>query len=489
MSEAYDVPMVLTGPYYMVSQHCGYCNCKKSDFYAVDSFKDKKLPSIPTKAEHVTIGSQVEQMTYQQYDDLINRGFRRSGTFLYKQDMLRNCCRLFTIRTRLQEMKINKQHRKTINRFIRATSAINGPQSQTLSKKGSAFDLNSLVKAERESTRFYTVFGPSKFSDEKFELYKKYQIKVHNDDPEDISKLSFKRFLCDNPFPKDECTADWDHLNSWTTVDKNSKSGRVNRYVGSAHDCYYLDGKLIAISVVDLLPSGMSSIYFIWDPDYSHLSLGTLSGLRELMICDHLNLDWYYLGYYIDDCPKMQYKLKFGGELLDVCTETYFPISQLQPFIKNGKFFVIEDEDIDIDLLKEIGVQNSSFPQSESPSKFQGKCLKNISDSLYGNEQLYLNAENIAHELLSTYGVNFNTRSLDKEIPSVVPGLIPLWQIKVWLNENVIGHTFVVNIYALKSQQMILAPFDDLQGSSKRVIIDCIRLYGLDKVKNSIILT
>ena len=39
-------------------------------------------------------------------------------------------------------------------------------------------------------------------------------------------------------------------------------------------------------------------------------------------MCDKLNYSWYYLGYYIEDCVKMKYKLKFGGELL-ICAMKY----------------------------------------------------------------------------------------------------------------------------------------------------------------------
>ena len=37
----------------------------------------------------------------------------------------------------------------------------------------------------------------------------------------------------------------------------------------------------------------------------------------------------------------MKYKLKFGGELLDLCNEVYFPLEIVDPYIKNGRLFVI----------------------------------------------------------------------------------------------------------------------------------------------------
>lgn len=44
---------------------------------------------------------------------------------------------------------------------------------------------------------------------------------------------------------------------------------------GSFHDQYWLNGQLIAVGVIDILPSCISSVYFFYDPAYSHLSLGT----------------------------------------------------------------------------------------------------------------------------------------------------------------------------------------------------------------------
>lgn len=49
---------------------------------------------------------------------------------------------------------------------------------------------------------------------------------------------------------------------------------------GSFHQQYWLDDKLIAVAVIDILPSCVSSVYFFYDPDYSFLSLGTYSSLR-----------------------------------------------------------------------------------------------------------------------------------------------------------------------------------------------------------------
>ena len=49
---------------------------------------------------------------------------------------------------------------------------------------------------------------------------------------------------------------------------------------GSFHQHYLLDGKIIAVGVVDILPNCISSVYLYYDPDYSFLGLGVYTALR-----------------------------------------------------------------------------------------------------------------------------------------------------------------------------------------------------------------
>jgi len=49
---------------------------------------------------------------------------------------------------------------------------------------------------------------------------------------------------------------------------------------GSFHQQYWLDDKLIAVGVIDILPKCVSSVYLFYDPDYYHMVLGTYSSLR-----------------------------------------------------------------------------------------------------------------------------------------------------------------------------------------------------------------
>jgi len=59
------------------------------------------------------------------------------------------------------------------------------------------------------------------------------------------------------------------------------------------------------------------------DPLYQNLSLGTVSSVLEIELIRRLQisrpeLHYYYLGYYIRECPKMAYKARLQpSELLD----------------------------------------------------------------------------------------------------------------------------------------------------------------------------
>jgi arginine-tRNA-protein transferase len=105
---------------------------------------------------------------------------------------------------------------------------------------------------------------------EKFELYKKYQIAVHKDPESKLQKDGFTRFLCDGPLQVSHFLA----VCLWLISPQPERSGDPAQPYGQFHQLYRLDGKLIAFGVLDILPTCCSSVYFVWDPDYSALSLG-----------------------------------------------------------------------------------------------------------------------------------------------------------------------------------------------------------------------
>lgn len=82
---------------------------------------------------------------------------------------------------------------------------------------------------------------------------------------------------------------------------------------GSAVTEYRLraSGDLVATGYIDILPDGISSVYFAFDPGLRSRSLGTWSVGRELELVRELGKRYYYLGFWVPGSPKMDYKAKF----------------------------------------------------------------------------------------------------------------------------------------------------------------------------------
>jgi arginyl-tRNA--protein-N-Asp/Glu arginylyltransferase len=74
---------------------------------------------------------------------------------------------------------------------------------------------------------------------------------------------------------------------------------------------YRLEGKLIGLSVCDLPEDGMSAVYTFFDPGLPKRSLGTFAIMTQVEYVRKMELDWLYLGYWIDGCKKMNYKTNF----------------------------------------------------------------------------------------------------------------------------------------------------------------------------------
>ena len=81
---------------------------------------------------------------------------------------------------------------------------------------------------------------------------------------------------------------------------------------------YSIDGRLVAVGYVDVLPDGMSAIYFFYDPDERRRSLGTFNVLSIIESARQRGLEWVYLGYYVRGCRSLEYKRLFRpNEVLD----------------------------------------------------------------------------------------------------------------------------------------------------------------------------
>ncbi len=74
---------------------------------------------------------------------------------------------------------------------------------------------------------------------------------------------------------------------------------------------FSIEGSLAAVAVVDLLDNALSAVYTFFDPDLTNFSLGTNAVLWQIDHAHALGLEYLYLGYWIKDCRKMNYKAEF----------------------------------------------------------------------------------------------------------------------------------------------------------------------------------
>lgn len=87
--------------------------------------------------------------------------------------------------------------------------------------------------------------------------------------------------------------------------------GEKQRQVGSFHQCYRLDGKLVAVGVLDLLPEAVSAVYFMYHESIHKHQPGKLGALREISLAMEGGYRYWWAGYYIHSCPKMRYKIDY----------------------------------------------------------------------------------------------------------------------------------------------------------------------------------
>ncbi|GAB1602313.1 arginyl-tRNA--protein transferase 1-like isoform X3 [Argonauta hians] len=400
---------------------CGYCKSSDSNY---------------------SHGMWAHFLTVQDYQDLINRGWRRSGKYCYKPTMDKMCCPSYAVRCHAINFKLSSSHKKVIkrvNRFLihgirpEAAKKETGdcgddcmerdPEESLHDMKETSFSSNSsacskeskpskqipkpglganpnkplpkkakLIRMERKKLKLsqqqeqhgmsqgtsttkdsWKANLPSKDQNlpktledlldepdqepdavhkleirliqsvqtssmrfkESHQVYYKYQTNVHNDPPQKPNVKQYISFLVDSPL-----------------IDKhrNTRDGSPYGY-GSFHQQYILDGKIIAVGVLDILPDCISSVYLYYDPEYSFLSLGTYSALREIAMVRSIHkvcpkIEYYYMGYYIHSCPKMRYKGQYFPSFL-LCPETYhwYPIEKCRPKLNENKYSRFSESD------------------------------------------------------------------------------------------------------------------------------------------------
>ncbi|XP_045582092.1 arginyl-tRNA--protein transferase 1 isoform X2 [Procambarus clarkii] len=189
-------------------------------------------------------------------------------------------------------------------------------------------------------------------------VFRNYQIHVHHDSESECDKKSFQGFLVDGPF------------SGW-----HPHTGPQQGY-GSFHHQYWLDGRLIAVGVLDILPHCVSSVYLYYDPEFSFLSLGTYASLREIALTRELqrrvlSLKSYYMGFYIHSCPKMRYKGRYNPSFL-LCPETYdwIPIESAVSKLDVAKYSRLNDDTSAIDENGQLDINEIQVLYEQEPMRY-----------------------------------------------------------------------------------------------------------------------
>lgn len=294
---------------YRGAELCGYCRLDHAVSYGIMAL------SLHVRIYDALINRGTLLRRLSEYCWLRCAGWRRSGSFLYKPVMHKTCCPQYTIRLNVRTFAISKGQKLVRRRFERylSTGSILAPTDAT----ETADQPSSASTAAAHSFAIETV--KPECTDEVFALYKRYQVAVHGDDPAELTEEAFTRFLCETPLFTD-------------ATDEASA-------FGTYHQLYRIDGALVAVSVVDVLPSGLSSVYLFYDPAHRQLVLGKVSALQDIAFCLERGLAYYYMGFYIHSCAKMRYKAEFSpSELLCPTTLEFYPLASATALISRHKF-------------------------------------------------------------------------------------------------------------------------------------------------------
>jgi leucyl-tRNA---protein transferase len=192
----------------------------------------------------------VEQLTGEEYEQLMLEGWRRFGYSIFRPQC-ESCQGCRSLRVDASRFRMNQSQKRAWKRNLGVITVSIGPPS---------------------------------VCDEKLALYDRYHQFQHDhvgwrDRPPKDADDYLEAFV-ENPFPTQE----------WT---------------------YRIDNKLLGVGYVDDLPSGPSAIYFYYDPEERNRSLGVFNVLSILNHAQKLQKPFVYLGFFVEGCRSLEYKANF----------------------------------------------------------------------------------------------------------------------------------------------------------------------------------
>ena len=185
-----------------------------------------------------------------------------------------------------------------------------------------------------------------KMNGEKFEVYKKYQKNVHKESDDEITKEGYNEsWGLSNLVDKKGIKLPQDLAN------KTKHPEIYPKKYGCYNLIHRIDGKIVAVGIVDILPNYLSSVYLYYDTDYQFLDLGVVTAILEIeyarsfhALIDN-NFKYYTLGFYSENIQKLRYKgFYYPTQILDRFTMNYVFLKDVQHILKEGKHVQLSKE-------------------------------------------------------------------------------------------------------------------------------------------------
>ncbi|HET7833352.1 MAG TPA: arginyltransferase [Gallionella sp.] len=222
------------------------------------------------------------------YSELVQHGFRRSGTYTYRP-RCDNCRACVPLRVPVREFTPNRSQRR----------------------------------AWAQHANLAATLHPLQDKQEYYDLYRRYQQTRHKDGGMDNDdRDAYRTFLLDSHVETllVEFRESFDNADGTTSHSTTPAGGQVAGYhdrpfdqaqTGPDDQIQDRQGALRMVSVIDLLSDGLSSVYTFFEPDLPHARFGVYNVLWQIELCRKLELEYVYLGYWIEQCRKMSYKTQY----------------------------------------------------------------------------------------------------------------------------------------------------------------------------------